>query len=276
MAERSSKIQVQTSKIVGLDVSFGSDSISVEEPLEIRLAFGPRDGRISKQVAVTMRTPGDDRDLAAGFLFTEALISSWSELEEIESEKCNLVTVSLKENVAIEPSILERHSFVASSCGVCGKKSIDAVRVRRQYFSNDSELLIGPDIIHSLPETLRRFQSEFESTGGIHAASLFDKTGNLLKLKEDVGRHNALDKLIGNEFLSKNLPLSDKVLMLSGRASFELLQKAAQAGIPLVAAVGAPSSLAIELADEFGITLLGFVRDGRFNIYSGAHRIGGL
>ena len=268
--------QVQTTKISGLtdniSVDEVLDTVSVEEPLEVRVGF--EDEGSMQQIAVTMRTPGNDEDLAVGFLFTEGIISSKDDVASVTLDmKCNGVTVQLNEHVVLDPSLFSRHSFVASSCGVCGKKTIAAVRVKRKYVCLHDKPIVSAQMIHKLPDLLRSQQDNFEHTGGIHAACLFDLDGNLLKLKEDVGRHNALDKLIGSELMAAHLPLNDKILVLSGRASFELIQKAAHAGLAIVAAVGAPSSLAVQLADECDITLLGFVRDGRFNVYSGAHRI---
>ncbi len=269
-------IQVQTTKVSGLtnnmSVDEVLDAVSVEEPLEIRVGVEGKDS--IQQIAVTMRTPGDDEDLAVGFLFTEGIISSKDDVAKVNLDmKCNAVTVQLHEHIELDPSVFSRHSFVASSCGVCGKKTIAAVRIKRKYACLHEEPIVSAKLVKQLPELLRSQQDNFDHTGGIHASSLFDLDGNLLNIKEDVGRHNALDKLIGAELMAAHLPLTDKVLVLSGRASFELVQKAAHAGLAVVAAVGAPSSLAVQLANECDITLLGFVRDERFNIYSGAHRI---
>ncbi len=263
----------ETTKVSRFDRQFVSDDVSVEEPLEIRLETMVSGDLVMQQIAVTMRTPGNDRELAAGFLFTEGIVSQADDIEEIVSEKCNVVSVRLNDRVEINPAVFERHSFVASSCGICGKKSIAAVRVKQQYASAPDAPIISASTIHGLSEALRVFQDNFNHTGGIHASSLFDTDGKLLNVKEDVGRHNALDKVIGAEFLSGGLPLSQRILMVSGRTSFELVQKAAHAGIAVIAAVGAPSSLAVELAKECGITLIGFMRDDRFNVYSGLHRI---
>lgn len=256
----------------GQELKTREDCVSIEEPMEIRLgAVGDLE---CKQVAVTMRTPGNDAELAAGFLFTEGIVSSPEQLQKIEAEpEFNLVNVWLKQDVKVDPRLFERHSFVASSCGVCGKKSIDAVRVKSQLRCSINLPTVSADLINSLPTLLRSSQSNFDHTGGLHASALFNQDGTIITLREDVGRHNALDKLLGERFLKDSLPLHDKILMVSGRASFELVQKAAHAGIAILAAVGAPSSLAIELAQESKMTLLGFVRDDRFNIYTGAHRI---
>ncbi len=248
----------------------GEDEISVEEPLEIRIAQPDSD---AIPVAVTMRTPGNDPELAVGFLFTEGMIPDPTVIERVDNDKCNAVTVHLKRDVEIDSSVLDRHSFVASSCGVCGKKSIAAVRVKRNFQCHHDVPRITTDIIQGLPAALRRCQSDFNRTGGTHASCLFDAEGNLLDLREDVGRHNALDKLLGNMFLSHQMPLTNHILVVSGRASFELVQKAAHAGLPVLVAVGAPSSLAVQLAAECNMTLIGFVRNNRFNVYAGAHRI---
>jgi len=265
-------IEVDTSKVVGNRFCCVKDTLSVEEPLEIRVTADVADERLTQPVSVTMRTPGDDADLAAGFLFTEGIINSPGDIEGMDLSQCNIVEVTIKKGVAVNPKVFERHSFVASSCGVCGKKSIDAVRVRRNYLADNNFPQLKSDVIHALPETLRKAQAEFDSTGGIHASGLFDGSGNLLVIREDVGRHNALDKVIGSQLQAHALPLTDSIILVSGRASFELVQKAAHAGIGVLAAVGAPSSLAVELAQEANMTLLGFVRNNRFNIYSGAQR----
>jgi FdhD protein len=269
-------IEFETEKVIGVSTTYFKDSLSVEEPLEIRVTADVGDKRLTQPVSVTMRTPGNDEDLAAGFLFTEGIISAPDDIAEMDTSLCNVIEVTIRPGVAVNPKVFERHSFVASSCGVCGKKSIEAVRVRRNYTTESDKPQLNPAIIHLLPDVLRRAQTEFESTGGIHASGLFDDSGILLVIREDVGRHNALDKIIGAELRRKALPLIDKILLVSGRASFELVQKAAHAGIPVLAAVGAPSSLAVELAEECGMTLLGFVRDNRFNIYAGAIRVTGL
>ncbi len=266
-------VDVSTRKVTGAKATACADVLSVEEPVEVRLTADVSGQRMTQAVAVTMRTPGEDRELAAGFLFTEGIISEPGQIEEISEPDCNVVNVTLRAGVAVDRSVFERHSFVASSCGVCGKKSIDAVNHRRSYKLAGAEPQISAQVIHKLPALLRAAQASFASTGGIHASGLFEASGKLLLVREDVGRHNALDKLIGSELLRGALPLVDRILLVSGRASFELVQKAAHAGIPIMAAVGAPSSLAVELAQESGMTLLGFVRDERFNIYCGVQRI---
>ncbi len=255
-----------------------SDILAVEEPLEIRLAM---EGQPPKNISITMRTPGNDFELAAGFLFTEGIIQSKEQVKSIDHVKSwnpdsegNVVSVEIAEGVKIDYQRLERHFYTSSSCGVCGKTSIDAVKYSGMQKLKENHPVFEHKLIHRLPDLLREQQEVFDHTGGLHAAALFDNTGKLHLLREDVGRHNAVDKLVGAAMLNGMIPLHDFLIMVSGRASFELIQKSLMAGIPILAAVGAPSSLAISLAEEAGMTVLGFVRDGRFNIYSGAARIG--
>ena len=255
-----------------------NDLLAVEEPLEIRLVYGPE--RITKSISITMRTPGNDFELAEGFLYTEGIIKNHTDILNIHYFNSllnpeNIVIVELKENVELDLLKLERHFYTSSSCGVCGKASIDAVKTTGDIHKtiSDETIKVGKDLIYSLPDILRKNQNVFESTGGLHASALFDLEGNLLITREDVGRHNALDKLIGLALAQNLLPLDKYVLLLSGRASFELIQKAAMANIKIVAAVGAPSSLAVQMANEFGITLIGFLRGERFNIYSWEGRV---
>jgi FdhD protein len=253
------------------------DRLAVEEPLEIRLAVSGPDGLDERSLAVTMRTPGDDEELVAGFLLSEGVIHRRQDLTGIEliarTGSDSRWRAILSPGTPVDWSRLERHFYTSSSCGVCGKTAIAAVETQaRPVFAKDGPI-VSAMTIHALPGRLRAAQAVFEQTGGLHAAALFDPEGSLLALREDVGRHNALDKLIGWALLQDRLPLSREVLLVSGRASFELVQKALMAGIPVMAAVGAPSSLAVDLADEFDLTLLGFVREGRFNVYSGAWRI---
>lgn len=257
------------------------DLLAVEEPMEIRLGFGPAHMREQKSVSVTMRTPGNDFELALGFLFTEGIIQNPQDIYKIQyctelntkENLENIVRVELKPDLEIDLSNLQRNFYTTSSCGVCGKESIEAIKTNCQVQHMDVSVRINPQTITQLPDKLLAQQSVFEHTGGIHACALFDTNGNLLLLREDVGRHNALDKLIGAALNSPAIQPNKTVLLLSGRASFELLQKAAMAGIPIVCAVGAPSSLAVETAQSFNITLVGFLRNQRFNIYSTPQRI---
>jgi FdhD protein len=243
-----------------------SDVVSIEEPLEIRLLQGVE----VKPLSVTMRTPGHDDELVVGFLFTEGIIQQRGDVLNVSQIDSNIVVVELDKSTKLTVKTLARNFYTTSSCGVCGKSSIDAVRVQHRLISSQSE--ISSSVLLCLPENARQSQVGFDQTGGSHASSLFDIHGNLLLTREDVGRHNALDKVIGH-CLMDALDMQDSILLVSGRASFELIQKAAVAGIPVVAAIGAPSSLAIELAAEAGITLIGFLKADRFNIYSHPQRI---
>ncbi|PWN65952.1 formate dehydrogenase accessory sulfurtransferase FdhD [Chryseobacterium oncorhynchi] len=253
-----------------------TDDISVEEPLEIRVSYHDQDRRESKNISVTMRTPGNDTELAAGFLFTEGIISSCEQIKDVNHSpaECsrnreNIVIVELVEGFTPQLMKADRNFYTTSSCGVCGKGSIESIRTVSSFQNLKKEhQKVALSTLYQLSEKLQSFQNNFSATGGIHASGIFDLEGNLLALREDVGRHNALDKLIGHALFTKMLPLTHKILVLSGRASFELIQKAAMAGISIVAAIGAPSSLAVDLAKEFDITLLGFLRDNRFNIYN--------
>jgi FdhD protein len=255
---------------VSENIESAADTLATEEPLEIRIGFGKE----HRAVSITMRTPSNDKELAAGFLFTEGILHSAEQIKSIKHcgkfpNNQNTIRIDLNENVKIDFKRLERHFYTTSSCGVCGKSSLEALQVAgAKRISQKDSPKIPAEIIHGLPETLRKNQAVFDETGGLHAAALFDFAGNLIDLQEDVGRHNAVDKLIGAQFLAGNLPLGEKILFLSGRASFELVQKAVMAQIPVICAVGAPSSLAVEAAREFNITLLGFVRERRFNVYS--------
>jgi FdhD protein len=288
-------LEIVVERVTGRAAQLFRDSLAIEEPLEIQLAYGPSASRQTRSISVTMRTPGNDFDLAAGFLITEGVVRDANDIEQItyaerplrKSEEPpqtmdaletgsgqNSVRVDLATNVAVSLGTLQRNFYTTSSCGICGKASLLALRTvcpprAANNFRVDARLL------YRLPDLLRASQGVFDRTGGLHAAGLFDSFGNLIALREDVGRHNAVDKLIGHEFLADRTPLRDRLLMLSGRASFELLQKALMGGIPMVAAVGAPSSLAVKVAREFDITLVGFLRDDHFNIYQGGDKING-
>ena len=241
------------------------DLVAVEEPLQIRL--GGRD------IAITMRTPGHDRELAAGFLFAEGILRDANQIAEIVEDERGAIHVLPAEGVQIDVDSLVRNFHVTSSCGVCGRTSIDSLRAAGCATLRRDVPCIDTRILRELPRKLREAQAVFEHTGGLHAAGLFNASGMLIAVREDVGRHNAVDKLVGAAFLENRLPLDEHILMLSGRISFELVQKALMAGIPIVAAIGAPSSLAVETALRFGMTLVGFLRDDRCNIYAGNSRI---
>ncbi|WP_432140543.1 formate dehydrogenase accessory sulfurtransferase FdhD [Streptomyces sp. bgisy084] len=270
-------------------VSTRPDTLVAEEPLEIRVG--------GKPLAITMRTPGDDFALAAGFLVSEGVLASADELANIVycagatdggtagpddagsgsgGNSYNVVDVRLADGVPVPDISLERHVYTTSSCGLCGKASLDAVRTTARWSldtSPDTPVRIAPATLSALPDRLRAAQRVFERTGGLHAAALFTADGELLDIREDVGRHNAVDKIVGRALQQGRLPLSSSVLMVSGRASFELAQKAVMAGIPVLAAVSAPSSLAVDLAVETGLTLVGFLRGTSMNVYAGEHRI---
>jgi FdhD protein len=250
------------------------DRLATEEPLEIRAA-GP--GQEPAGVAVTMRTPGDDWELAAGFLFTEGLLAGREEIESIRycdldepaEQHYNVVTVSLRR--PFDAGALKRNFYATSSCGVCGKASIDQIEVSCAPLPPGP--VLTPDVVNRLPQALRAEQRVFDETGGLHAAGLFDPHGELVTLREDVGRHNAMDKLIGHELLEGRLPAAGRLVLVSGRASFELVQKAAVAGIPILCAVSAPSTLAVSAASRLGMTLIGFLRGDRFNVYAHPERV---
>lgn len=249
------------------------DLLAVEQPLEIRIVYGSGKERQQKNISVTMCTPGHDAELATGFLFTEGIISGKEDIITCVSPGDNIVIAELKPGISFDPKKIERHFYTSSSCGVCGKSSIDAVKNVFNTSEAKDSIVTTASVFTKLPDTLRKQQEVFEYTGGLHASALFDLDGDLLLTREDVGRHNALDKLIGASLIAGSVPLNKHILLLSGRASFELIQKAAMAGIKIVGAVGAPSSLAVELAKECEMTLVGFLRDGRFNIYCGEQRI---
>ena len=272
------KEAVKDIKVIKVSNGTGSendDLIAVEEPLEIQIQYQSEDKMIKKSISVTMRTPGNDDELAAGFLFTEGILRDRRQISTIAQDIFdeNKILITLAENEIPKLQTSERNFYTTSSCGVCGKSSIDAIKTVSSFSNQADDLLAPANLFYTLQHTLKKQQEVFQNTGGLHASGLFDLEGKMILLKEDVGRHNALDKLIGASFLREKLPLSHNILLLSGRASFELIQKASMAGIKFVAAIGAPSSLALQLAEEFGITLIGFLSNERFNIYSGKHRI---
>ena len=290
--------EVAVQRFVAEDGHPTSDLLAVEEPLELQLGYGPADQRKVKSVSVTMRTPGHDFELVAGFLMTEGIVGDAAEIDDIsyvrgreqepaspeEQEPAlrdlvlpyqperNIVRVELAPDVTVSMANLERNFYTTSSCGICGKASLLALRTVCPPRSAN-RLRVAARLLYSLPDKLRAAQDVFERTGGLHASGIFDAEGNLHGIREDVGRHNAVDKLLGSEFLADRTPLRDRFLLLSGRASFELLQKALMAGVAMVVSVGAPSSLAVQVAREFDITLVGFLRKDHFNVYHGADRI---
>ncbi len=279
IAPRRHTVRLGITRLTGGNAASLHDAVAVEEPLEIRIRFGASNQRRSRSVSVTMRTPGDDFELAAGFLFSEGLMTDRRDLQDIryctggEQQEYNLLEARLRPGATFDPALLNRNFYMTSSCGVCGKASLDAIQAQGCAPIPEGAPWVKPQVLTGLPNTLRAAQPVFDKTGGIHASALFDKGGRLLSLREDVGRHNALDKLIGREFLAGRLPLADRILLVSGRTSFELLQKTAMAGAPVLAAVGAPSSLAVELARRFNVTLAGFTRAEGFNIYAGRSRV---
>ncbi len=246
------------------------DVVAVEAPLEIRLEYRA----LRRTIGLTMRTPGDDEELVAGYLFTEGILMERSDLAFVERcEGEQAVRVGLAAGVAPKLTHLERLAITSSSCGVCGKTSLDAIASQPAFVPFDGGLRVASEVLYGLPGALRAGQSAFEATGGAHSSGLFSASGELACLREDVGRHNALDKVVGWAFLNGLLPLRESVLLVSGRASFELVQKAAMAGIPFLAAIGAPSSLAVQLAESYGMTLVGFLKQNSANVYCGLERL---
>lgn len=268
-----SSISFKINKILKTSSFVIEDIVAVEEPLEIGIYYYEGNDLVFKKVSITMRTPSDDKALALGFLFTENIIQAYHQVEKVETPIHNTIHVFMKKGVVIKVDSLDRNFYTTSSCGVCGKASIDAIRTIESRANSKDDVAIPLEIIYQLKHKLIEKQSLFETTGGLHASALYDLNGNLLYLKEDVGRHNALDKLIGQGLLDTMLPLDHHVLLLSGRASFELIQKAAAVHIKVICALGAPSSLAISLAKEFDITLIGFLKNESLNVYCGEKRI---
>lgn len=276
----STKVPVR--RVGDQDLTEEFDQIAVEEPMELRLRYKGNAEPVAENIAITMRTPGDEFDLAAGFLFTEGIVRNATDIaairfiddERSEGSYQNIVEVELLPDIDIDIDRLKRHFYATSSCGICGKASLNALKAQSIYEGNSDNLRVAPEVLSAIPDALGARQSTFLETGGLHAAGLFDAAGQIMDIREDVGRHNALDKLIGSALQNGRLPLSQSGIVVSGRTSFELMQKAHMAGCPLVVSVGAPSSLAVSVAWEFNMTLVGFLRDQRFNVYSGPARIG--
>ncbi|HMX87183.1 MAG: formate dehydrogenase accessory sulfurtransferase FdhD [Saprospiraceae bacterium] len=258
-----------------------TDQLAIEEPLEIVARIQTKDNTLLKNISVTMRTPGQDEYLTAGFLFTEGIVDRKTDIRHLnnltvcaEDELNNeTIIVDINPELAHRLRDLERHFYASSSCGVCGKASIDLVTSEARYIPKKVHDVLSPELLNSLPDRLRERQKLFSMTGGIHACALFDLEGNLIYFAEDIGRHNAMDKLIGWGLMNDRLPFSDEIILLSGRASFEMIQKAMHSGVHTVAAVGAPSSLAVQTADNFGLTLIGFLSEKKMNVYSHNFRI---
>lgn len=269
-------------KVDGTSSVSRTDVVAVEEPLEIQVSSPGPQGAAAKSISITMRTPGHDAELATGFLLTEGIISAADDIAAVTpvgepvagSGLQNIIRIELSPGVKLDFERLQRHFYTTSSCGVCGKASLDALRISGAASLAGNEFRIAPDRLVALPDAVRTMQPVFRETGGLHAAAAFDVAGNIALVREDVGRHNATDKLVGALLAAGEIPGESLGLFVSGRASFELMQKALVAGIPLLAAVGAPSSLAVDTAVEFGMTLVGFLRDGSFNTYAGSERIG--
>ena len=259
-------------RVEGNRATSRADWLAVEAPVEIRGGSGPPEERRESQVTITMRTPGQDEELAAGFLFCEGLISNRDEVEGFDWPADDIVVVHLAPGVVFDAARFERSGFTTSSCGVCGKSALDLIPPPRTLANAGGEARVDPEILRALPDSMRAAQANFERTGGLHAVALFRENGELLYLREDVGRHNALDKLAGR-IVQDGVNVQDTVLLLSGRASYELIQKALVCRVPVVAAIGAPSSLAVRTAEAGGQTLVGFLKADGFNIYSGADRI---
>ena len=244
------------------------DTLAVEEPLEIRLGYtDPLKGRIHRSVSITMRTPGADQALATGFLFTESIIQNTDDILSIDQRSENVIRLELTDKAEFDPIRLDRHFYTTSSCGVCGKASLEALSLSGQDAILDNNFVISRETLLSLGQALNQSQSLFTATGGCHATASFNSKGEITCITEDVGRHNAMDKLVGIQLSKNQIPMSTQGIIVSGRASFELMQKALVAGCPMLVAVGAPSSLAVELAEEFNISLIGFLDRGRYNLY---------
>jgi FdhD protein len=276
-----SSIRNSIHQVKGKVVEKTTDWIAREEPLEIKVKHGPEENRHTFTLSITMRTPGNDYDLVRGFLFTEGIIRRKEQIKSITydlnlspaQQQLNSVLVTLTSDVILDAGQLERHFYTSSSCGICGKTSIEMVKLQSSFFPPKNPKAISKEVIHQLPEILKNEQSTFQQTGGIHAAALLDLNGKLISAEEDIGRHNAVDKLIGWALEDGHVPLRNRILFVSGRAGFELVQKAVMAGVTYFVAIGAASSLAIELAEENKVTLIGFLGPKKFNVYTGNDRI---
>lgn len=272
---------VTISVVRGSSRQLRDDRVAVEEPLEIRLGYELPEGRAETSISITMRTPGNDAELATGFLFTESIIRDPSDIALVkpcgspapDSGNTNVIRVELESGISVDLDRLQRHFYTTSSCGVCGKTSLDALRVSGASSRPLDGTRFDRAMLSGLPDKLRAAQKVFDETGGLHAAAAFNVAGDIIVSHEDVGRHNAVDKVVGTLLAEGQLPANELGLLVSGRASFELMQKALIAGMPLLAAVSAPSSLAVDLAREFNVTLVGFLRDDTFNIYAAEERI---
>ena len=268
-------------RITGIKEESRDDLLAVEEPLEIRIGYGPESARERRSISVTMRTPGNDVELAAGFLYTENIITSLSDVISIKecmdvqhpSAEGNVIRAELDPKKMWNEDLLKRNFYMTSSCGVCGKSSIEAVESCVPSNVKQSDIKVSGAVLKTLSNKLREHQLNFKHTGGIHAAGLFNSDGELLVVREDVGRHNAMDKIVGKCLMDKFLPLDQSIILTSGRLSFELVQKVAMAGCSVFCAIGAPSSLAVATADKLGMTLVGFLKDKSYNVYCGQHRI---
>ena len=265
-------------RVDGGQESAALDQVAVEEPLEISVLYSHNGSKRSRAIAVTMRTPGHDDELAAGFLLSEGVLHARKQIESVrvlgsDAAASNQIQVELANSVEFEEERFTRHFYMSSSCGICGKASIENIETLGSFAIDPSKPILNASLIAGFPERLRQAQEIFAATGGLHAAALFSMDGTFVALREDVGRHNAVDKVLGNLLLQGAIPATNSILVLSGRLSFELVQKAVVAGIPVILAIGAPSSLAIELGKRFQLTLVGFLRGKKFNVYSGEQRL---
>ena len=266
-------VTAKVKKITSSQAEVVDDVVVVEEPLEIQLSFVNGGRRVIRSVSVTMRTPGKDNELAVGFLYTEGILKNPEDVEEVSELENNKICVVLRDAIKVDFNQLSRHFYTSSSCGVCGKTSLAALKMGNAQPFKGATPILEQGFICKMPTLLRKHQQTFAKTGGLHAAALFNTSGKIQLSNEDVGRHNAVDKVAGSILLDSSLDPAESILMVSGRTSYEILQKSIRAGIPFVVAVGAPSSLAVELANVFNVTLLGFLSEERFNVYSAPERV---